>query len=49
MSVPRAPTDKADVWKGEKFKGGETEGESKKKNQTKTGILLTTYVNSVVH
>lgn len=28
MSVPRAPRDKADVWKGEKLKGDEIEGES---------------------
>lgn len=28
MSVPRAPKDKEDVWKGEKFKGDEIEGES---------------------
>lgn len=27
MPVPRAPTDKADVWKGEKFRGDEIQGE----------------------
>lgn len=28
MSVPHAPMDKVDAWKGEKFKGGKIEGES---------------------
>lgn len=28
MSVPHAPMDKVDAWKGEKFKGDKIEGES---------------------